>query len=291
MCNLDHWNEATVLNVSEGGLALEAIAPVNMNRPARVILDWAEAGGSIEASGEVAWNDRRRAGVRFLSMGETSRARLIEWLFQDVAARVAGRANLIAPRHPHGLTLPMPVPDRRDPQSAAPGKGVPATLHLTALLTSEHQVSAGDVEGLALLDLMAKRAQCITHASGAAIALGTAHSALCVAKSGASAPDLGIMIEGGQGLAGECLRSGVTVRCNDLVSDPRVDPATCKRLGIHSALFLPLHSPQGEVTGVLGVFSGQAYAFDDYDLATLTRMKDVIMAANQLSSSSAVAGR
>ncbi len=87
VCNLDHWNEATILNVSEGGMALQAMAPVNMSRPVQVILDWAESSGSIEASGEVAWNDHGRAGVRFSSIGETSHDRLIEWLYQDVAAR------------------------------------------------------------------------------------------------------------------------------------------------------------------------------------------------------------
>jgi len=96
VCNLDHWNEATILNVSEGGMALQAMAPVNMSRPVRVILDWAESSGSIEASGKVAWNDHGRAGVRFSSIGETSRDRLIEWLFQDVAARCVKRENLIS---------------------------------------------------------------------------------------------------------------------------------------------------------------------------------------------------
>jgi GAF domain-containing protein len=290
VCNLDHWNEAAILNVSEGGMALQAIAPVNMSRPVQVILDWAESSGSIEVSGEVVWNDHDRAGVRFSSIGETSRARLIEWLFQDVAARYATREKSNAVQGPHGLTLSAPGLCRAADTPSSDGKGFAAEgqaglgkLHLTALLTAEHQLAARGLELPALLDLLAKRARCITHASGAAIALGTSRSAVCMAKSGASAPDLGITIDAGHGLSGECLRSGAIVRCDDTDSDRRVDPQNCRLLGIRSALLLPLYDAQAAVAGVLGVFSGRPSAFDDYDLATLQRMTDVIMAASRLS--------
>jgi len=296
VCNLDHWNEATILNVSEGGMALQAMAPVNMSRPVQVILDWAESSGSIEAGGEVAWNDDGRAGVRFSSIGETSRDRLIEWLFQDVAARCVRRENPIAVQRPHGLTLPAPGLGRAADTPSSNGNGFAAAgqdglgkLRLTALLTAEHQLATRGLELPALLDLLAKRARCITQASGAAIALGTSQLAVCMAKSGASAPDLGITIAAGRGLSGECLRSGVIVRCNDVDSDRRVDPENCRHLGIRSALLLPLFNAEAAVTGVLGVFSERPSAFDDYDLATLQRMTEVIMAASRLSASAPAA--
>jgi GAF domain/PilZ domain len=296
VCNLDHWNEATVLNVSEGGMALEAIAPVNLNRPVQMILDWAEVSGSVEASGEIAWSDRRRAGVRFLSLDETARTRLVEWLFQDVAARCARQESPVVDRRPHGLTLPVPAMDRTahtpspaGSDFAATGQGGHGPLRLTALLTAEQQLAAGELEWPALLDLMAKRAQYITHASGAAIALGTHRSAVCVAKSGASAPDLGITIDAGQGLSGECLSSRTIVRCDDVDSDPRVDPENCRRLGIRSALLLPFHNAQAAMTGMLGVFSGQASAFDEGHLAALKRMTHVIVAASRFRLSTEIA--
>jgi hypothetical protein len=297
VCNLDHWNEATVLNVSEGGLALEAMAPVNMNRPVHVILDWAEASGSIEAGGEVAWNDGGRAGVHFSVLSESSRARLIEWLFQDVATRYARRENLIPDRRPHGLTLPAPGWERAAGAPSPGGNGFAAergesgTLRLTALLTAEHQIATGELELPALLDLMAKRAHCVTQASGAAIALGTRRSAVCVAKSGALAPDLGVTLDAEHGLSGECLRSGAVVRCDDLDSDPRVDPESCRRTGLRSVLLVPFSGAPAAAAGVLGVFSRRTNAFNDYDLATLKRMTDVILAASQSSSPAAVAVR
>ncbi len=278
-------------------MALQAMAPANMNRPVQVILDWAESSGSIEASGQVAWNDHGRAGVCFSNIGETSRARLIEWLYQDVAARCARRENPTVQR-PHGLTLPAPglgqaaqTPSSNGKSLAAAGQNGPDKLLLTALLTAEHQLATHGLELPALLDLLAKRARCITHASGAAIALGTSQSAVCMAKSGASAPDLGIAIPAGRGLSGECLRSGTIVRCNDVDSDRRVDPENCRRLGIRSALLLPLFNAEAAVSGVLGVFSERPSAFDDYDLATLQRMTNVIMAARRLSASAAAAIR
>jgi GAF domain-containing protein/PilZ domain-containing protein len=283
VCNLDHWNEATVLNVSEGGLALQAIAPVNMNRPVRVVLDWAEVSGSIEAGGVVAWNERGRTGLRFTSLGDSSRARLVEWLFQEIAARFVRRQPAMADRGPHGLTLP--VPDARRPAEAparaakapiSPAPQESSILHLTALLTSEPQIGAGELELPALLDLMAKRAHCITHASGAAIALGTRHLAVCMARSGASAPDLGVTISAGRGLAGECLGSGAIVRSDDVEQDGRAGPESSRPADIRSTLLLPLFNHQTTVMGLLGVFSERPSAFDDYDQATLQRMTDVI---------------
>jgi GAF domain-containing protein len=283
VCNLDHWNEATVLNVSEGGMALEAMGPVNLNRPVRVVLDWAEVSGSIEAGGEVVWNERGRTGLRFTAVAESSRARLVEWLFQEVAARFVRRQPVMADRRPHGLTLPVPAarlapetPPRAAKAAVSPIPQLSRTLHLTALLTSEPQIGAGELELPALLDLMAKRAQCITHASGAAIALGTRHMAVCMARSGDLAPDLGVTIGAGRGLAGECLASGAIVRCDDVEGDRRSDPESSRQLGIRSTLLLPLYNQQAVVIGLLGAFSGRVSAFDDYDLATLQRMTDVI---------------
>jgi hypothetical protein len=102
------------------------MAPVNMDRPVQVILDWAEASGSMEAGGEVAWNDHGRAGVRFSSIGETSRDRLVEWLFQDVAARCTRRENPNAVRGPHGLTLPAPGLGRTADTPSSNGKSYAA---------------------------------------------------------------------------------------------------------------------------------------------------------------------
>jgi len=289
VCNLDYWNEATILNVSEGGMALQAMAPVNMSRPVQVVLDWAESSGSIEASGAIAWNAHGRAGVCFSNMGEASRGRLIEWLYQDVATRCVRPENPTAVQRPHGLTLPAPnlccAANTASSNNgfAAAGQNGPDKLQLTALLAAEHQLATRGLELPALLDLLAKRARCITRASGAAIALGTSQSAVCMAKSGESAPDLGSTIAAGRGLAGECLRSGAIVCCNDVGSDRRVDPENCRQLGIRAVLLLPLFNAEAAATGVLGVFSERPSAFDDYDLATLQRMTDVIMAASRLS--------
>jgi len=295
VCNLDHWNEATVLNVSEGGLALEAMGPVNLNRPVHVVLDWAEVSGSIEAGGEIVWNERGRTGLRFTDLAENSRARLVEWLFQEVASRFVRRPLPASDRHPHGITLPATT-IRRLPETRPVPKAVSstaalssATLHLTALLTSEPQVGAGELELPALLDLMAKRAECITHASGAAIALGTRYTAVCMARSGSSAPDLGVTIGAGHGLAGECLATGSVVRSDDLQRDPRSDPQAARQPGIRSALLLPLYNQQATVIGLLGVFSSRTSAFDDYDLATLQRMTDVITSLAQPAAPAAAA--
>ena len=73
--------------------------------------------------------------------------------------------------------------------------------------------------------------------------------------------------------------------------DVHSDPVNRRRLGIRSALLLPLFNAEAVVTGVLGVFSERPSAFDDYDLATLQRMTDVIMAARRLSAPATAAIR
>ena len=57
-----------------------------------------------------------------------------------------------------------------------------------------------------------------------------------------------------------------------------------RRLGIRSALLLPLFNVEAVVTGVLGVFSERPSAFDDYDLAT-PAAHDGCDQASQLSAS------
>src|SRR5262249_32088261 len=55
----------------------------------------------------------------------------------------------------------------------------------------------------AALQLLAERAQYITGASGAAIALGDADGMVCRASSGPSAPKVGSTLQANSGLSGE----------------------------------------------------------------------------------------
>jgi hypothetical protein len=142
------------------------------------------------------------------------------------------------------------------------------------------QMADGDLD--AALQLLADRAQYITGASGAAIALrrGEHSDMLCRASAGTSAPELGAILSMEYGLSGESVRTGRALRCDDAETDPRVNREVCRQLGIASVVVMPIVSER-QVLGVFELFSGKPDAFDERDLAALQRLSEMVETAVQ----------
>jgi len=142
----------------------------------------------------------------------------------------------------------------------------------------------GSVSGMAqrdlnaTLQLLAERAQYITGATGAAIALREGAVMLCRASSGSSAPELGAHLQVDSGLSGESVRTGQILRCDDADTDARVNRESCRALGIASVLVMPLLR-ENEITGVFELFSEKAYAFAQRDIAALERLGEMVHTA------------
>lgn len=132
----------------------------------------------------------------------------------------------------------------------------------------------------AALQLLADRAQYITGASGAAIALRRSehNDMLCRARVGSNAPELGALLSMEYGLSGESVRTGQLLRCDDAERDPRVNRDLCRELGIASAVIMPILKEQ-QVLGVFELFSGKAAAFNERDLSALTRLAEMVVTA------------
>jgi signal transduction protein with GAF and PtsI domain len=132
----------------------------------------------------------------------------------------------------------------------------------------------------AALQLLAERAQYITGASGAAIALRRGEHAdmLCRASSGPNAPELGALLSMEYGLSGESVRTRQVLRCDDTETDPRVNREGCRRLGIASVVVMPIVSEQ-RVLGVFELFSGKPHAFEERDLSALQRLGEMVETA------------
>jgi hypothetical protein len=132
----------------------------------------------------------------------------------------------------------------------------------------------------AALHLLADRAQYITSASGAAIALRRSEQTgmVCRATSGPHAPELGTLLSTEHGLSGESVRSRRGLRCDDAATDTRVNREGCLQLGIASVLVVPIVSDD-YVLGLFELFSAQAHAFDDRDLAALARLGEMVETA------------
>jgi hypothetical protein len=132
----------------------------------------------------------------------------------------------------------------------------------------------------AALQLLAERAQYITGASGAAIALrrGEHSDMLCRASAGSNAPELGALLSMEYGLSGESVRTRQALRCDDAAHDPRVNREGCRQLGIASVVVIPIVSER-QVLGVFELFSGKPRAFEERDLSALRRLGEMVETA------------
>ena len=130
----------------------------------------------------------------------------------------------------------------------------------------------------AALQLLAERAQYITGASGAAIALRDAGEMICRASAGTSAPELGAHLQVDSGLSGESVRTKQILRCDDAETDPRVNRESCRALDIASVMVMPLIR-EPEVIGVFELFSGRVNAFEERDTLALQRIAEMILTA------------
>jgi len=132
----------------------------------------------------------------------------------------------------------------------------------------------------AALQLLAERAQYITEASGAAIALrrGEHNDMLCRASAGSNAPELGALLSMEYGLSGESVRTRQILRCDDTERDSRVNREGCRQLGIASVVVMPIANEQ-QVLGVFELFSGKPRAFDERDISALQRLSEMVETA------------
>ena len=128
------------------------------------------------------------------------------------------------------------------------------------------------------IGVIAERAQTLTGATGAAIALRRGDEIICRARTGRTAPDLGVRLQTDSGISAECLRTGEVVLCNDASDSPRADRITCERLGVRSILAAPLRQFQ-RTLGIFEVLASTPHAFDYQDVATMQLLSSMMVAA------------
>jgi GAF domain-containing protein len=139
------------------------------------------------------------------------------------------------------------------------------------------------------IHVIAERAQSLTGATGSALALRSGNEIVCRARTGRTAPDLGVRLQTDSGISAECVRTGEIVLCNDAERNPRVDLASCHRLGVRSILAAPLRHFR-RTLGVFEVLSAAPFAFDSRDVATMQLLSSVMVAAiSRISSHRSVA--
>jgi len=138
-------------------------------------------------------------------------------------------------------------------------------------------INAGEIDLEPGLSIIAEKAQTLTGATGAAIALRRGNEIVCRARTGRTAPDIGVRLQTDSGLSAECVRTGEVLLCHDAESNPRVDWATCRRMGVRSILVAPLRHFR-RTLGVFEVLSSTPHAFDNNDVATMQFLSGMMVA-------------
>jgi GAF domain-containing protein len=192
--------------------------------------------------------------------------RIVRSLLQTVAsasgeARVPTSFSSLAPSRHHARA--MAAPDRTE---------------ATVFGTGSQHIEPGDLDLEPAISVIAERAQALTGATGSAIALRAGNEIVCRARTGRTAPDLGVRLQTDSGISADCVRTGEVMICNDTERNARVDLSICRRLGVRSILAAPLRHFR-QTLGVFEVLSSASYAFDNRDVATMQLLSSTMVAA------------
>jgi hypothetical protein len=254
--NLDNKDAGLMVDLSEKGMAVQVLARIKPGANTALQFELPDNANPIEARGTVVWVDSAsgRAGIRFESLPEAAAGSLKKWL------------GLAAVDRPAAKPIPAPAP------AATTLLGPESRVAEVAALQREITSQGLDRDGA--VALVAQRIRTLTRADGTAIVLGDARGMTCRVSNG-SAPPVGTDLRPESGLSGECVRTGVTVRCEDAEQDPRVNREACRSIGLLSAVIVPLFA-RGSISGLVEVFYAAPRAFDGRDVLTLRRMADLI---------------
>lgn len=154
----------------------------------------------------------------------------------------------------------------------------PASGFRAVSLPEEIEIHPAQLDLEPAISAITERAQHLTGATGAAIALRAGDEIVCRARAGRTAPDLGVRLQTDIGISAEAVRSGEIMLCHDAERNPRVDLASCRRLGVRSILVSPLRHYR-RTLGVFEVLSSTPGAFDERDVATMQLLSGMMVAA------------
>lgn len=156
--------------------------------------------------------------------------------------------------------------------------GHPVSGFRPAHVSEDFDIRPAELDLEPAISAITERAQHLTGATGAAIALQAGDEIVCRARAGRTAPDLGVRLQTESGISAEAVRTGEIMLCHDAERNPRVDLASCRRLGVRSILVSPLRHYR-RTLGVFEVLSSSPSAFDARDVATMQLLSSMMVAA------------
>lgn len=204
---------------------------------------------------------RRQPGASLIADSELDR--LVRELLQTVPALTPASGN-------HPTASFATLAPKRNHVRAMGTSPAPAIVH--------PEISTGHFDLEPAISVITERAQALTGATGAAIALRRGEEIVCRARAGRTAPDLGVRLQTESGISADCVRTGEVILCHDAEDNPSVDLASARRLGVRSILAAPLRHFR-QTLGVFEVLSSVPHAFNSRDIATMQLLSSMIVAA------------
>lgn len=118
--NLDEGNGGIIRNLSQGGAAIQAVAPLRLNQNVRMRFDLMNPRARIDLRAEVAWaNPSGQAGLRFLDMPPQVKSQLNDWIFATLLRGIEAASPVLThPEESDDLILsPLGLPTIRLPRT------------------------------------------------------------------------------------------------------------------------------------------------------------------------------
>ena len=176
--------------------------------------------------------------------------------------------------HQELTSIPLLGAGTRRPRSAS----VSDAEFLRRLLDAHVEIVDAGHDLKKIVEVVTRRAQELTHSSGAVVELLDGDELVYWAGSGSVKTSIGLRMKTNASLSGLCAKTGRVLVCEDSETDPRVDKAACRRVVLRSMLVAPL--PYGDkIIGVLKVVSPWVKAYGPNDVRTLELLNTLIGAA------------
>lgn len=159
-----------------------------------------------------------------------------------------------------------------DNQSALPAERLVRIIHF------QSEIAKTRMHFDAVIQRTADLAQVLTRADGAVVEIIDGSDMVYRATTGLATPSRGLRLPRATSFSGLCVATGEALSCQDSETDPRVDLAACRAVGLRSMAVVPLQY-ESACQGVLKVLSARPAAFGEADTQTLSLIAESVAAA------------
>lgn len=149
------------------------------------------------------------------------------------------------------------------------------TENLGRIIATQTRLAEAELDLELFLDLVVQQMQQLTPATGAVVELVDGDEMVYRAACGSVASYVGLRLAIGNSLSGLCVRSATVLMSPDTSQDPRVDQATCRKIGVQSMVVAPLLL-SGQAVGVLKIMADLPNVFSATDVQTLQLMAGLL---------------